>query len=286
MTPGCPKPGASPYTLGAAALLAPYLALGVDASPAAAPPAPSQVDDRISLSADGSTLTNTNGGGGAAAGWLHNFDAQTLAGLAVEHQVLASAQWTFASINGSVTRTLGDASYGLYGEAHEGDGDDASHPFKYRIEAAGISGTFFHRLSAQLEDRRIDIETTHGNLPKLGLSYLWNPRLQTAISYAYTASGNLGTRLTAVRIDEYGSAVNFLAGGAFGQASPAVLNEEGELLVPGHTLREGYFGVVKPVARWRSDLSLVFDYINLSGSKRATLTLNYTFHLGHAGQSP
>ena len=35
-------------------------------------------DDRIAVSADGQTLTGTNGGGGASLGWLHNFDADTI----------------------------------------------------------------------------------------------------------------------------------------------------------------------------------------------------------------
>jgi len=37
-------------------------------------------DDRIAVSADGATLTGTRGGGGGSLGWLHNFDADSLAG--------------------------------------------------------------------------------------------------------------------------------------------------------------------------------------------------------------
>jgi hypothetical protein len=97
-------------------------------------------------------------------------------------------------------------------------------------------------------------------------------------------SGNLGTRLTAARIDIYGAAVSFLGGVAFGQASPVILgavSNEIVVLVPGHRLREGYVGITKPLPHLRSDLTLVADYQDLSGSKRATLTLNYIFHVGH-----
>src|ERR1019366_9097356 len=86
----------------AAPLFAPYAALGAD--PTTAPIAPSTSDDRIALSADGSTLTGTNGGGGGSVTWLHNFDADTLAGVAIEHQTLFTSNWTFGSVNGSVTR--------------------------------------------------------------------------------------------------------------------------------------------------------------------------------------
>ena len=59
-------------------------------------------DDRIAVSADGTTLTGTDGGGGASLGWLHNFDTSTLAGIAIEHQGLSDAHWTFGSVNGSM----------------------------------------------------------------------------------------------------------------------------------------------------------------------------------------
>ena len=243
-------------------------------------------DDRIALSANGSTLTGTNGGGGGSVAWLHNFDADSLAGVAVEHQVIANSHWTFGSLNGSLTLGSGDARYSIYAEAHEGGGDDGPRAFHYSSESAGVIGTYFHRFSVQLEDRQIDIENIHGNLPKVGLSYLWNPHILTSASYSYSVNGNLGTRLTSARIDLYGSKMNFLAGVAFGQASPVILGTVSDkvvVLAPGHRLREGYVGMTKPLPHVRSELTLVADYQDLAGSKRATVTLNYVFHVGRAG---
>jgi hypothetical protein len=256
--------------------LVPRTAVGVDSTPA------SVSDDRILLSVNGSTLPGTNGGGGGSAGWLHNFDADSLAGVAVEHQGISASQWTFGSVNGSLTRDLGDARYSLYAEAHEGAGDDGLHAFNYSIEAAGIIGTYFHRLSAQLEDRQFDVETTHGNLPKLALLYQWNPHILTTGSYAHSVSGNLGTHLTSARIDAYTSTANFLAGVAFGQVSPTVLGLQ--FVLPGKTLHEGYVGVTKPLPQRRGDLTLTVDYQDLSGSNRVAVTLNYVFHIGHHGK--
>ena len=256
--------------------LAPSTAAAADSTPAPVS------DDRIVLSVNGSTLPGTNGGGGGSVGWLHNFDAATLAGVAVEHQGLSGAQWTFGSVNGSLTRDLGDARYSFYAEAHEGAGDDGPRAFKYSVVAAGIIGTYFHRLSVQLEDRQFDVETTHGNLPKLGLSYLVNPHVLAAVAYADSVSGNLGTHLTSARVDVYTSKANFLAGGAFGQVSPTVLGLE--FVVPGKSLREGYVGVSKPLPHRRGDLTLVVDYQDLSGSNRVAVTLNYIFHIGHHGK--
>ena len=262
--------------------LIPGLAKGAD-YPASTPAPNDTSDDRILLSADGSTLPGTNGGGGGSIGWLHNFDADTLAGVAVEHQVMSVAHWTFASANGSVTRTFGDARYGVYGEAHEGAGDDGPNAFKYSIVAAGVVGTYFHQLSVQLDDRQYEVEKTHGNLPKLGLSYLWNPHVLTTVSYAHSVSGNLGTHLTAGRIDLVGARVSFLGGVAFGQVSPTILGLE--VNIPGKKLSEGYVGVTKPLPRARSDLTLVVDYQDLSGSGRVAVMLNYIFHVGHRSQA-
>jgi hypothetical protein len=258
--------------------LASRTAVGADSAPVPVPVS----DDRMVLSVNGSTLPGTDGGGGGSVGWLHSFDAETLTGVAVEHQALAAAHWTFGSVNGSLTRGLGDARYGVYGEAHEGAGDDGPKAFKYSVVAAGIIGTYFHRLSVQLEDRQFDVETTHGSLPKLGLSYSVNPHILTGVSYAHSVSGNLGTHLTSARIDVYSSEVNFLAGVAFGQVSPTVLGLE--FVVPGKSLREGYVGVTKPLPHTRGALTLVVDYQDLSGSNRVAVTLSYIFHVGHHGK--
>jgi hypothetical protein len=260
--------------------------------------APATVDDRISLIANGSSLTGTNGGGGGSIAWLHNFNADTLLGVAAEHQVLSVSHWTFGSVNGAITVGPGNQRYTFYGEAHEGAGDDGPNAFKYRIEALGVTGTYFHRLSATVEDKQVDVESTHGNLPKLQLAYLWNPKIQTTVGYQYSFGGNLGTRLTTARVDVYVSQVSLLAGGAIGQASPSLLGTV--VTLPSRDLKEGYVGVIKSFPKVRGELTLIVDYQRLSGgnatvvsngtsylpipvSTKWTGTLSYMFHLGHHG---
>jgi hypothetical protein len=244
-------------------------------------------DDRIAASVDGSTLTGTNGGGGGALGWLHNFDPGTLAGIAVEHQVLADSQWTFGSLNGSKGFGADNQRYNVYGDVHEGAGVDTSHSFRYEIEDAGIIGTFYHKLSAQLEDKRVDVESTHGNLPKAALSYLWGPHLLTTASYQQSVSGNLGTRIESARVDIYAAKMTFFVGAALGPASPAIfdietsaVNKGPRILAPARELHEEYVGLSKPFARWHSELIVSADYLDLSGIARASLTLTYIFHIG------
>jgi len=286
------------FPMNVACLAVAVLACGLVESPASAqstpaqstsaqsPPAPnapaqtSTADDRIVVSADGTTLTGTNGGGGASLGYLHNFDASTIVGVAVEHQVLADAQWTFASLSASAAVGPENQRYSFYGEAHEGPGRDAGREFDYKIEALGVIGTFDHKLSAQIEDRRIDVETTHGNLPKVGLSYLWGPHFMTTASYQYSVSGNLGTRLPAVRIDSYWATVNVFGGASWGPTSPVVFNLPSGLVSQVRQLKEGYVGVSKPFPKIRGELIAVADYLDLAGIKKASLTVSYIFHIG------
>jgi hypothetical protein len=210
--------------------------------------APSTVDDRILLGANGESLTNTSGGGGGFIGWLHNFDADTLAGVGVEHQALANAHWTFGSLNGSYSIGQGDQRYSFYGEAHEGGGNSGARALNYHIEAVGVAGTYFHKLSVLIEDRQFYVDTVSGNLPKLGVSYLWNPHLQTGLSYSYSGE---------------------------------------KTFAPGLRVKEGYVGATLPLPRIRSEVSLILDYQNLTStfvdSNRFQGNLNYIFHLGHHG---
>jgi hypothetical protein len=267
--------------LAAAALIAPLGALQ------AATPGE---DDRIVFSGNGESLTGTNGGAGGSLAWLHNFNESALAGVGVEHQSLANAHWTFGSLNGAYTTGPSDERYSFYGEVHEGGGNSGNRALQYHVEALGVIGTYFKRLSLSLEDRQIYIDTVSGNLPKLGVSYLWNPHVQTALTYSYSIGSNLGTRLTAGRIDIFNPGLNILAGFSFGQATAAVLSYVGttpEIAAPGLHLKEGYVGATLPLPRVRSEVTLIVDYQDLSSrlaeSKRVQGTLNYVFHIGHHG---
>jgi hypothetical protein len=254
--------------------------------------APSTVDDRILLGLQGESLTNTSGGGGGSIGWLHNFSADALAGVGVEHQALANSHWTFGSLNGAYTMGQPGQRYTVYGELHEGGGNSGDRSLQYHIEAIGLVGTYFNHLSVSLEDRQFYVDTVSGNLPKLGVSYLWNPHLQTTVSYSYSVGSNLGTRLFAGKIDLFEPGVNWLAGFSIGQATAAVLTPgtviEGQpTSIPGLRVKEGYVGATVPLPSWRSEISLILDYQKLYSpfvdSKRFQGNLNYVFHIGHHG---
>ena len=138
--------------------------------------------------------------------------------------------------------------------------------------AAGLFGTLTPRVTLQLEERRIDIDASHGNLPKAGLAIRATPRFLVSASYAHSAGGNLGARLASVRLDFSRNSLSTTAGFVWGPAAPAVLDLLGQSVAPGASLTEGYIGIGKTVGR--TAWLVIGDYQNVAGARRATLTLN------------
>jgi hypothetical protein len=242
------------------------------------PPAPSSaVGDRLILSGDGAWLTGGSGGGGASALWSHTFGLQDVLSGGAEYQQIANAHWTNGVLSGSLGLGSGTPVATLYADVHEGAGYDGVHNFDYSVVSLGLFYSASPWLTAQLEERRIDVDTSHGNLPKLGLAFRLAKPLLLSVSYADTAGGNLGTRLGTVRLDYSGSAVSALAGAASGRAAPAVLNLLGQIVQPAPKLTELFAGVGRPIGR--TNWQLLADYEDIEGLKRTTVTLLCTLNL-------
>jgi hypothetical protein len=241
--------------------------------------ADSGTDDRLVVSGAGVNLSNASGGGTGSLGWLHNFTPATLVGIGGEYDVLANTHWAFGSLNGSATLGPANAKTSVYAELHEGAGDIGSnHHFDYSNIAAGVYQSVGTHFTMQFEDRQIDVDTSHGNLPKVGASVLWGTWVQTQAAYQKSVNGNLGASLASARIDVYTKPINLLGGGAWGRGSPAVINLETELVEPGVGQLHEWFGGLSKTAG-RHTVTLVADYLELSGSKRETLTLTYIVDL-------
>lgn len=133
----------------------------------------------------------------------------------------------------------------------------------------------------QLETRQIEIDTSHGNLPKLGLTYVWTPRVSTNVSYAHSVGGNLGTELTTARVD-YAGRLNLILGGAWGQADANVVNLQPGLSLPAQDLREGFLGIGKTFSR--GEVMLLGDYLKLADSEKVTVSLSFTAYVGSRGR--
>ena len=249
------------------------------------PIAPSSTaGDRLIFSGDGAWLTGGSGGGGASALWSHTVAPQDVISAGAEYQQISNAHWTNAVLSGSLGLGSGTPAAALYADVHEGAGYDGAQNFDYSVVTVGLFYSPAEWLTAQLEERRIDVDTSRGNLPKLGLAFRLAKPLLLSVSYADTAGGNLGTRLTSLRLDYSGQIVNALAGAATGQAAPAVLNLLGQIVQPSPKLTELFAGVGRSFGR--ADWQLLADYQDIEGFKRTTVTLLCTLHLEGRDRSP
>jgi hypothetical protein len=251
------------------------IALSVGAAHAAPPP---PATDRLTFMGGGVDWDGAEDGGGGSLGWLHNFSSSTILGAAGEYQRLGDTKWGFGTL--SFAFGVGSSRHrsNLYLEGRRGGGDDPTHSFTYSTYVVGLVQNLTPQLAFQVEDKQLDINTTHGNLPKFGLQYLWSPRFLTQLAYAQSTSPHsLGTKLWTGRADYYGKWANLIVGGATGQATPVVLNFGVPVPGTGLNTKEGYVGVTKPFSR--VDLTLMADYLELGDLKRKQLTLNGTVYL-------
>ena len=226
----------------------------------------------------GATLTGTSGGWGGSALWVHNFNADAILAVGGEHQSIGDARWNFGKL--SFNYGFGQASErtNVYIEASEGSGHDNVHSYDYSIEAIGFYQAITRQWILQLEDRRIDVDTVKGHLPKLGVQYWWSPTLATSVAYAYSQDKDIDTQLLTARLDASVKNTNFFAGLANGPAAPIVTNNIVAPIGPHPSviLHEYYIGIGRPFSR--ADITTVLDYARLGTSNHWTLTFSAMLH--------
>ncbi|HSN72912.1 MAG TPA: hypothetical protein VLT59_15455 [Steroidobacteraceae bacterium] len=238
--------------------------------------------DRLILLANGSRIIDSENGAGGSINWVHYLTPDATLGIGGEYQEIGESEWAFGILRGSYGWGEPGSRVTVYGELNAGQGDESGRDYDYLVAALGVNKAFTTRFSAQLETRQIEIDRTHGNLPKLALSYLITPRLLGTVSYANSVGGNLGTEITIARLDYYGAAFGFFIGGATGQADPSVVNLPPGVTLPSNDLNEGFIGVRKTFDR--GEIQLVGDYLDLGDSEKVTVTLSYTAYLGSRGR--
>jgi hypothetical protein len=237
-----------------------------------------QPDNRLILSGDASTLTGTNGGDGGSATYLQQLSPDALVGVAAEYQSLYTANWAFGSLSAAFSHALtANTRWSAHAEIHEGEGHSAGQRFDYGIEALGVGSSLPAGFAVDLEERQIDVATSHGSLPKVTLSKGWGTHWLTTVAYAYSYGGNLDTRFALARVDFYSGFVNLLAGGSLGHVNPVVVNIDGVLQAQTRRLNEEFAGVTKSWGRF--ELTALGDEINLEGSRHFIGTLSATLHL-------
>lgn len=258
------------------------LLLSCSAGPVLAQQVDARPPNRVSVSANGVRLVDVDDGGGGSLNYLHYVTPNVLVGVGAEHQFIADSYWTFGSLRGSFGFGDPPRRTTLFAEAHLGEGDEDGRSFDYGVGVVGLSQSITSKLSIQLETRQIEVDRSEGNLPKLGITYVWSPNWVTSVAYAESVSGNLGTDLTSARIDRYGKSVNFFIGGATGSADPVVLNLQPGVVLPVSEVDQGFIGFTKVFSR--GEIQLVGDYLTSGDSERISVTLNFTAYVGARGR--
>jgi hypothetical protein len=233
-------------------------------------------EDRLVIAANGATMSGSAGDWGGSVNWLRSSpDASFVVG--ANYESLADSHWEFAT--GAVAMNWGRSA--VYAEADEGAGDQRllleRNPFHYAVETVGLSTELGAHLRGFAEARRIDIDTSHGNLPKVAMDISWPHYLQTTISYAQSVTGNLGTELGGLRIDLSLPSSIWFAGAAAGHASPPVVNVDSLSSFAAEQYREGFLGVSK--AFRATEWSLALDYLTLGQVKRVMLNVTCTVQI-------
>lgn len=247
----------------------------------APPEAAASASDQLLFSADASPRAAGAAGQGGSASWLHAFAGGSVFGVGSEFRKVASAQWTNGMAVASLRLAHAAWKPRLLFDLHEGFGTLAQRPFRYSVVALGFGGDLAPRLSMLVEDRRIDIDTSHGHLPRLTLVAHATPRLDFSGGYAFSTGGNLGTRLLMARVDYLGRRCNALGGITWGPASPAVYDPLRQVIAPGAHLTESYvgLGLVAGPTRWQ----LGADHQVVGGTRRTMLTLTGSITLSDTG---
>lgn len=254
----------------------------VAAMPVTAAEIDARPPDRLTVSGSRSTFVDLDDeGGGGSLSWLHYFTPEVIFGAGADHTFVEDSKLTYGSLRAALSRGEPSSRFNLIGEVYYGEGDDVGRKFDYAVAVIGISQAFSNKFSVQLETRQIDIDTTDGNLPKLGLTYIWSPRVVTNVSYARSVGGNLGTELTSARLDYYGKFANLMLGGSSGTANPSVLVLQPGVTLPASDSTQGFLGIGKTFKR--GEILLLGDYLEVSGTEKITVTLSFTAYLGYRG---
>lgn len=233
--------------------------------------APTIPADHVLLDASGSVLISGRDGGGASIGWLHNIPGSVIA-VAGDYETLDNAHWEY----GSLSAALNTKSDSVFAEVDEGagsvGGSSRPHHFGYSMEVLGARAVLGSAITVQLETRQIDVDTSHGNLPKFTLEYSWHRDWQTAVSYAKSVGGNLGTELATLRVDRSGfSFATPFVGGAVGHVAPPVVNFQPGQTATSPQYRELFLGATTGIAH--GEWTFLLDYTSLEGLRRIALSL-------------
>ena len=125
-------------------------------------------------------------------------------GVGGEYDTIGNAHWDLASASAAFSSGSPANRWTVAADGRFGGGDIGTQRFDYDVEAVRFTDTVDRFVSLDLESRQFDVYTTHGNLPKAGLSLFMAGHWILGVAYAHSTGGNLGTVYTSARLDHLG----------------------------------------------------------------------------------
>ena len=180
------------------------------------------------------------------------------------------ARWFYGTAG--VTRRFSRNVIDLQADA--GSVHETGSTSPYRIfRAAVVREIVIHRLWGEVEARRIDVASQHGNLLKGGVRATGRGTTLSTAVYASTG-GNLEARYVTARVDRAAGRNGILVGGAAGRAAPSIFDQPGG---PARRSRiaEVFAGVEPPMRMGR--VQFVIDLLKTENVRRVRGIVTWTF---------
>lgn len=254
----------------------PLPAAAADENPAAVPGSPRT----LYLSLEHSELSVGGDGGRLAIDWLQPVGSATslVAGLSASQ--VGDSDWQVGRL-GFLTRAGDDLT--VWGDLYAGAGVRDGQDFDYGLVLAGLSWELVEgRLYLDLEDRYLDIDTVYGNLAQVALTHVAGSRLSTRLAYLRSTSGNVESEFVTGRVDLFTrQQIHWLGGLAGGRTRAEVVEMIGG---EASELRQAFVGLGFPLRD--TELTLIFDYLELDDTERGAVSLTLRVPLSSPGRRP
>ena len=188
-----------------------------------------------------------------------------------------ASHWSFGRFG--AVRPL-NPKVSLQAEATVGAGGDAAGRFGYQIYEGELSYKCSRVLYVRAGDKFLSISDTHGHLLRSGIDLFPVRNLQAHVTYAHSASGNLGTQYVSSGLDLQLRKLAFVAGYSGGDVVPQNQDLLSQTISRGQVFHDAFFGIGLRVSK--SELHIAYDVL-IGNSQRQSVVIAWKIPLQRPG---
>ena len=234
-----------------------------------APAARSASLDTLVANAERTDIAAGPQGGTGSIEWVHTSSRNAFnAGLISSS--IGETSWTYGRA-GAMRRPFERTT--VQGQADVGVGHERQRKYGYRAAQGSIAYELVdNRLALEFQDRYIDVDSSSGNIVKLGLTVLPVRPLSVAAALHASTNGNVDARSASLKVEAHFGGRAVIGGMSAGRSQPVLLGLSANAAVA-QTLREAFGGVTVPVKRVR--VTLLVDSLELGPTRRRSLIMTW-----------